>query len=233
MDFQVTRVAFESQRRLRADLSCPADALDAADPRDCLSPSAWVVTGARLARVLPAEDDTATPSALALELDADPAPGAVLTFALAPLARSAFGQPTSTAAVSVVAPGVVGIAAQRAGELGGDLALPIVAGPTGDLGLVSQLQALLDEVEREVTTPLGAFAHLPDFGEDVVPKRTYSTAEVSQKAASMGAELRKNPNVRSASVTGRKIPPHILRFDIEVVPTFSSTPITIRKDIQT
>lgn len=214
-------------------MSCPADALEPADPRDCLSLSAWTVTGAQLARVLPAEEDTATPSALLLELDADPPPGVAISVALAPLARAAFGQPTSTEALTVVALAPLGIATQRAGVLGADLALPLVAGPRGDLDLVGQLEALLGEIGREVGTPLGAFAHLPDFGEDASPKRTYSQAEVAQKAARIAAELRKNPSVRSATVTGRKVLPHILRFDIEVFPTFSSKPISMRKDIQT
>jgi hypothetical protein len=233
VDFRVARVAIETQRRLRVDLSCPADALEPADPRDCLSLSAWTVIGARLARVLSADEGTATPSTLLLELDADPQPGATISVGLAPLARSAFGQPTATDALTVIALELVGIATQRAGVLGADLALPLVAGPGGDLDLAGQLEALLGEIGREVTTPLGAFAHLPDFGEDASPKRTYSQAEVAQKAARIAAELRKNPSVKSAQVTGRKIPPHLLRFDIEVIPTFSSKPITLRKDIQT
>jgi hypothetical protein len=233
VDFRVAQASLRTQRSLLVVLSCPADALDPADPRDCLAPGAWTVTGAVLARVLPAEEDTATPTELVLELDADPAPGATISVALAPLARSAYGQPTATDAVSLVAPDVLGIATQRAGTAGADLALPLAAGPQGDLGMVGQLAALRAEIEREVTTPRGAFAHLPDFGEYAEPKRSYSRADVAQRAAAIAAELRKNPGVRTAYVTGKILPSHLLRFDIEVVPSFSSAPISLRKDVQT
>lgn len=240
MDFAVSQARPLEPARLLALTTVAGDAVDPVDPRDCLAPGAWSLalgSGApagaplpRVARVESAQDGT-TPSAFLLALDAPLAPGVPYAISLGS-ARSAFGQPTSSAPVALVGPAVAGIAGQRQGELAGDIALPVAADAGGDLALVDRLSALRARVLLLVSVRRGAFTHAPTYGRGVEPKRSYSVAQLGQEASAIRAELERDPDVRSASVRAQLIAAHVARFDIAVVPRFSPEPLRLSETIE-
>lgn len=220
MDFAVAAARQVASAQVWALLAVPGDAVDPVDPRDVLAPGSWVLTASAgtapiVRRVVP-QGAESPPSAFHLDLDADLVAGASYSLALAPLTRSAHGEPTSTAAVAFV-----GLAAQaRQGDVPGepaaDVALPVAAQGGEPRGL-APLEALKARLELRVSVRLGAFTHAPAFGRGVEPKRTYSQAALAQEAAAMARELRADPDVRAAEVASAS-QGHIGRFDITVEP---------------
>jgi len=174
-------------------------AVDAADRSDCLSPFAWTLALAPgapadaalpLVRHISAHDGSASPTRWDLLLDAPLTPGATYRVGLAPLATSFNGQPTSTLPVALVAPPVVGIAAQAPGVLAGDAAFPLRGGgPGGDVALATREEALRERLRERVIVRLGAWSHLPGFGRALDVKRMYSPSQATQVARDLKASL--------------------------------------------
>lgn len=241
MDFVVVAAHVVAEARLLAIVSVPADATDAADPRDCLSPLAWSLrlgseapVGSllpRLCHVESAQNGTNAPTALFLELDAPLAPGVSYKLALMPNARAAYGQPTSDVAVLVQGRSVKGIDGQRPGVLAGDVALPVRADSSGDVALLDQLSALRARVLLLVAVRKGAFSHAARFGRGVEPKRSYSPARLSQEASQLRTELLADPAVRDASVRVSNVG-HVVAFDIVVNPHFQTEPLRMLEKIE-
>lgn len=241
MDFLVAGVRVVAAARLEATTSEPGDAVDPVDPRDCLAPAAWALAlgagapaGAALPRVrhvAPAQSDTLAPTVFLLDLDAPLTPGAPYALALAALARSAYGQPTSTDALAFAGRPVAGIVGQRAGELAGDVAIPVRADASGDLGLLDRAAALRARVLLLVSARRGSFAHAETFGRGVEPKRSYSVAKLGSEAAALRAELLKDPDVRAAEVRASSSA-HVASFQIAVTPVFSPEPLRFNEPIE-
>lgn len=241
MDFLPSAVRVVAEARLRVETSEPGDAVDPVDPRDCLAPAAWALTlgaaaptGAALPQVRhvsSAQADTLAPTAFLLDLDGPLTPGAPYALALDALARSAYGQPTSTAALPFTGKAVVGIVGQRAGELAGDVAIPVQANAAGDLGLLDRAAALKSRVLLLVTARRGAFAHAESFGRGVEPKRSYSVAKLGSEAAALKTELLKDPDVRAAEVRA-STQGHVASFLIAVTPTFSPDALRFNEPIE-
>lgn len=219
MDFAVSAARATAQARILAFTAVPGDAVDAADPRDVLAPASWSLTRSSgvaplVSRVVPGEE--VPPSRFELELDAPLEPGAAYQLALAPLARSAHGEPTSTVAVEVLGLAAGSRTGSRPGEPAADVALPISA-PQGDPAGLPPLEALRARVLLAVRARRGAFTHAPSFGRGVEPKRSYSAAKLAQEASALAEELRADPDVRSAEVRTLK-GTHSASFEIFVEP---------------
>lgn len=219
MDYAVAAVRATEDARIWAETAVPGDAVDPADPRDALSPESWVLGGASpplVRRVVPVETEGGR-SAFWLDLDASLTPGQSYTLALAPLARSANGEPTSTAEVTFVARTPLARTGTIPGEPAADVEMP-VATQGGDPRGLPPLEALRERVRLLARARRGAFTHAPTFGRGVEPKRTYSEARLQQESADLAAELRRDPDVRSASVAVTKGSDHLTRFEITVEP---------------
>lgn len=193
--------------------------MDRVDPRDALSPEAWVLGGASpplVRRVVPV-DPEGPRSTFLLDLDAPLVPGQSYTLALASLARSANGEPTSTAEVTFAARAPLARTGALPGEPAADVELP-VSPQGGDPRGLPPLEALRERVRLLARARRGAFTHAPTFGRGVEPKRTYSDARLQQEAVDLAAELRRDPDVRSASIAVTKGSDHLARFEITVEP---------------
>jgi hypothetical protein len=232
VDFAIAAAIAVAEAQVRATTSAPGDAVDSADPRDCLAPDAWTLTAAsgaapQVRRVVP-DEPTIPPSAFLLELDAPLTPGASYSLALAPLARSAHGEPTSTAAVTFVGRTPRARVGDVPGAPAADVALPVTASGGEPRGL-APLEALKTRIRLAVSARQGAFTHAPQFGRGVEPKHTYSTAKIAQVARSLADSLRADPDIRRAEVSGVS-EGHAARFDI-VVETTAGAPISITERI--
>lgn len=248
MDFQVSSARVITDSSILAGLQQQGDAVDASDPSDCLSPLAWTLAldpaGPALVgglapalpvirRVTPAAEAGAfTPTTFRLDLDRALTAGAGYTLGLAPLTRSAYGAPTNPAAVGFAGKVTSGIASQIVGALAGDVVMPLDAGPDGDLRVEDRMAALRRRVFLLASAPRGTFTHAPTFGRGIVPKRTYTPAQLGQEAASLKSQLLSDPDVKAADVRFSLIDGGIVRFDVSVVPSFSSNPLPVSGTIQ-
>lgn len=225
MDFAVAAALAVAEAQVRATTSAPGDAVDSADPRDCLAPDAWTLTATsgaapQVRRVVPGEP-ALPPSAFLLELDAPLTPGASYSLALAPLARSAHGEPTSTAPVAFTARTPRARVGDVPGAPAADVALPVTASGGEPRGL-APLEALKTRLVREALTRKGAFTHAPSWGRGVEAKRSYSAARLAQEGAALARELRADPDVRQAEVRTVKGSDHTSRFELYVEPTIGA-----------
>jgi hypothetical protein len=239
VDFAAASVRVIEDAALLVLTTVPGDAVDAADPLDCLTPASWALalgdaapSGSPLPlvrRVERAEEGT-DPVLFRLQLDAPLGPA--VPYTLAALGRGAYGMPTDSTPVAFTAPTVAGVVGQRPGEQAGDIALPVRADASGDLALVDRLAALRARMMLLVSVRRGAFTHAETFGRGVEPKRTLSIAKIGQEAAALRAELERDPDVRSADVRGQKIGSHAARFDLVVMPRFSPEPLRLSETIE-
>lgn len=218
MDYAVAAVRAIAEAKILVQTAVPGDAVDPADPRDALSPEAWVlggVTPPRVRRVVPVEE-VPPRSTFWLDLDAPLTPGQSYSLALAPLARSANGEPTGTDAQAFTARAPLARTGTVPGEPAADVEMPVAA-QGGDPRGLPPLEALRERVRLLARARRGAFTHAPTFGRGVEPKRTYTDARLQQEAASIADELRRDPDVRSASVAVVKSE-RTARFEITVEP---------------
>lgn len=242
-DFAVASVVVEASNRVRAATTTAGDGVDGVDWRDVLAPGAWSLALAATApagappapfvrdvAVVPPDavsPITPTPLLFRLTLDAALAQGVPYLLALASTTRSAFGNPTSTVPAPFVGPAFVGIASQAALQKGGDIAEPPVADTRGDLVMVDQLTAYRARILRMAYARKGSFAHIPDYGRGIEPKRTYSRARLDQEAMALLAQIKADPDTRSVVVRVAKDfgAPHITVFSVEALSRFSADPV--------
>jgi len=218
VDYAVTAVRAVAEAKILVQTAVPGDAVDPVDPRDALSPEAWVLGGAtppRVRRVVPVEE-VPPRSTFWLDLDAPLTPGQSYSLALAPLARSANGEPTSTDAQAFTARAPLARTGTVPGEPAADVEMPVAA-QGGDPRGLPPLEALRERVRLLARARRGAFAHAPTFGRGAEPKRTYSKAELEREAGAISEAIRRDPDVRSASVAVVK-DGHTTRFEITVEP---------------
>jgi hypothetical protein len=169
-------------------------------------------------RVVP--ETEAPRSTFVLELDAPLLPGVSYLVGLAPLARAANGEPTSTAAIEVVGKALLAHTGDTPGQPAADLASPMVA-ERGQLRGLAPLDALKARLERFAATRSGAFTHAPSWGRSVEAKRTYSQSALAQEAAALASALRADPDVKAAEVRSVK-DGHVSRFELYVEPRVGS-----------
>jgi hypothetical protein len=232
VDFGVLAARAVAEAQIWAQTAVPGDAVDAVDPRDALSPGAWVLTCATLTppavrRVVPTTDPPR--GVFLLDLDAPLAPGVAYQIGLAALTRSLNGEPTSTAAVELLGRTPVAHTGSVPGQPAADLALPVVV-QGGQPAGVDRMEALKARVQLLAQARRGAFTHAPSFGRGVEPKRTYSPAKLAQEAAALRAEIEADPDVRQAEVRVVK-DGHLSKFELYVEPSFGAAPLLLRETI--
>jgi hypothetical protein len=219
VDYVVTQARAVSETRIFAQTAVPGDAVDPADPRDTLAPGAWVLEGEAppiVRQVVPAEPDL-PPSAFWLDLDAPLTPGQGYTLGLADGTRSAAGEPTSTATVSFDARQPQARSGPVPGAPDADVLLPVTAPQGAPLGL-TPVDALRERLRLLVRARRGSFTHAKTFGRGVEPKRSYTQAQLDREAKALADEIRRDPDVLSASVSARKEADHLARFEVTVEP---------------
>lgn len=232
MDFAVEVVRAVAGAQVWVRTAVPGDAVDPVDPRDTLAPGSWVLTCATQAPPLVRHVEPLTDpprSVFALTLDAPLAPGVAYQLALAPLARSLNGEPTSTAAVELVGRTPQARTGSVPGQPAADVALPVAAQGGNPAGL-DRLAALKARVQLLAAARRGAFTHAPAFGRGVEPKRTYSAAKLAQEASKLRSEIEADPDVRRAEVRVVK-DGHLSTFELYVEPSFSAAPLLLRERI--
>jgi hypothetical protein len=221
-----------AEAQIWAQTAVPADAVDAVDPRDALSPGAWVLTCATqtpptVRRVVPVTDPPR--GVFLLDLDAPLAPGVAYQLALAALTRSLNGEPTSTASVELLGRTPVARTGTVPGVPAADLALPVAVQGGSPAGL-DRMAALKARVQLLAQARRGAFTHAPQFGRGIEPKRTYSAAKLAQEASALRQEIEADPDVRQAEVRVVK-DGHVSKFELYVEPSFSAAPLLLRETI--
>jgi hypothetical protein len=151
-----------------------------------------------------------------LDLDGPLVPGRSYTLGLAPLARSAHGELTSTVALELVGGTPRARTGTVPGEPAADVALPVLAQNGAPRGL-PPLDALRERIRLLARARRGSFTHAPTFGRGVEPKRTYSEGRLQQEARALREEIERDPDVRTVSVSYDKRN-SIVRFEITVEP---------------
>lgn len=229
-DFGVVSVTQIAANRLRAITRVAGYGVDASDPTDCLSPSCWSLSasGVQIAMIESATPDVDHATEWLLDLDSDLAIGAC-SLGLSSSAVSRYGQPTDTTTVAFAASPTLPVVDATIGARGSDVALPLASDETGDVALWGKVESLHAWVERMVTTSLGEFRGLDDFGRTVQPKRTYSQGQLLAEAARLKSAILQHPDVKTAEISptvGR----NYARLDVRVVPK-TGTPIRVERTV--
>lgn len=221
-DFAVQYVQVKSANRLDVRTTVPGESVDGADPGDCLSPGCWVLTGENGRSVAM----VATPVASAystdwvLYLTAELLPKSTAptaTLALAPYARASLGHAVDITPYTFSIPEVLPVVDAVPGITGSDVVSGLVGNSIGDLAIIGNVEALKARIRLMVSTSVGNFKHLPDFGRGVEPKRTYSSQKLQAEAARMKASIANDPEVKNVSIDVSSAG-GVATFEIKVVP---------------
>jgi hypothetical protein len=86
------------------------------------------------------------------------------------------------------------------------------------------VDALRERLRLLVRARRGAFTHAKTFGRGVEPKRSYTQAQLDREATALADEIRRDPDVLSASVSAQLVAAHVVRFEVTVEPRAGAPP---------
>jgi phage baseplate assembly protein W len=92
----------------------------------------------------------------------------------------------------------------------------VVQDPNGDIALHGGLEALRKRVLRRVTTALGSFAMLPDYGTELRIKSTIRRGDLQALANTVTSQVMQEPDVLRASAVVRLMAAGVVLVDVSV-----------------
>lgn len=103
----------------------------------------------------------------------------------------------------------------------------LYVGPDGDYATQSGVDLVTKLILRRVTTPKGAFRHLPQYGDAPGVKNRATDADLQATARNLERSVRKEPEVERASVSFSRSSTGVVKFTITARVRDAKLPIQI------